>query len=163
MLLGHATLRNLSRYSAYHERTFARWYARDFDLVSLNQAAIIRVIPPAHEQALVIDASFVPQSGKKTSGLDRFWNGRHSRTEKGQAMMSRHTGDLETLHQNEIEIRAALAKPDERRVFGIVVPGFRLRHGGKFQDDYETRQGAGTLQPFHGLPSDQILPTVFRH
>jgi hypothetical protein len=32
---------------------------------------------------LVIDASFVSKSGKKTSGLDRFWNGSHSRTEKG--------------------------------------------------------------------------------
>ena len=83
MLPGHATFRNLSRYSAYHERTFARWYARDFDFVSLNKAAIIQVIPPAHEQALVLDASFVPKSGKKTYGLDRFWNGSHSRTEKG--------------------------------------------------------------------------------
>ena len=35
MLPGHATFRNLSRYSVYHERTFARWYARDFDFVSL--------------------------------------------------------------------------------------------------------------------------------
>ena len=83
MLPGHATCRNLSRYSAYHERTFARWYARDFDFVSLNKAVITQVIPPAHEQALVIDASFVPKSGKKTYGLDRFWNGSHSRTEKG--------------------------------------------------------------------------------
>jgi DDE superfamily endonuclease len=83
MFPGHATFRNLSRYSAYHERTFARWYARDFDFVSLNKAAIIQVIPPEHEQALVLDASFVPKSGKKTYGLDRFWNGSHSRTEKG--------------------------------------------------------------------------------
>lgn len=83
MLPGHATFRNLSRYRAYHERTFARWYARDFDFVSLNKAAIIQVIPPAHEQALVIDASFVPKSGKQTYGLDRFWNGSHSRTEQG--------------------------------------------------------------------------------
>jgi DDE superfamily endonuclease len=83
MLPGHATFRHLSRYSAYHERTFARWYARDFDFVSLHKAAIIHVIPPDHEQALVIDASFVPKSGKKTYGLDRFWNGSHSRTEKG--------------------------------------------------------------------------------
>jgi hypothetical protein len=30
-----------------------------------------------------MDASFVPKSGKKTYGLDRFWNGTHSRTEKG--------------------------------------------------------------------------------
>lgn len=83
MLPGHATFRNLSRYSSYHERTFARWYASDFDFVSLNKAAITRVIPPKHEQALVIDASFVPKSGKQTYGLDRFWNGSHSRTEKG--------------------------------------------------------------------------------
>jgi hypothetical protein len=83
MLPGHATFRNLSRYGVYHERTFARWYARGFDFVSLNKAAITQVVPPTHEQALVIDASFVPKSGKKTYGLDRFWNGSHARTEKG--------------------------------------------------------------------------------
>ena len=83
MLPGHATFRNLSRYSPYHERTFARWYARDFDWVSLNKTAITEVVPPEHGQALVMDASFVPKSGKQTYGLDRFWNGSHSRTEKG--------------------------------------------------------------------------------
>lgn len=83
MLPGHATFRNLSRYSPYHERTFARWYARDFDWVSLNKAAITEVVSPAHAQALVMDASFVPKSGKATYGLDRFWNGSHSRPEKG--------------------------------------------------------------------------------
>ena len=41
------------------------------------------MIPPEHEQAVVIDASFVPKSGKKTYGLDRFWNGSHGRSEKG--------------------------------------------------------------------------------
>jgi DDE superfamily endonuclease len=83
MLPGHATFRHLSRYSPSHERTFARWYARDFDFVSLNKAAITAVVPTEHEQALVMDASFVPKSGKKTYGLDHFWNGSHSRTEKG--------------------------------------------------------------------------------
>jgi len=83
MLPGHATFRNLSRYSPYHERTFSRWYAADFDFVSLNKAAIIRMMPSDHEQALVIDASFVPKSGKETYGLDRFWNGSHGRTETG--------------------------------------------------------------------------------
>src|SRR4030095_10599499 len=47
------------------------------------QAAITEVVPPEHDQALVMDASFVPKSGKHTYGLDRFWNGSHSRTEKG--------------------------------------------------------------------------------
>jgi hypothetical protein len=83
MIPGHATFRNMSRYSPYHERTFARWYDTPFDWVSFNKAAITEVIPPDHEQALIIDASFVPKSGKHTYGLDRFWNGSHSRTEKG--------------------------------------------------------------------------------
>lgn len=83
MLPGHATFRNLSRYSPYHERTFSRWYGRTLDWVSLNKGAITEVVPPEHEQALVMDASFVPKSGKHTYGLDRFWNGSHSRAEKG--------------------------------------------------------------------------------
>ena len=83
MLPGHATFRNLSRYSTYQEKTFARWYTRDFDFVSLNKAAITAVVPATHAQALGMDASFVPKSGKQTYGLDRFWHGSHSRTEKG--------------------------------------------------------------------------------
>ena len=83
MLPGHATFRNMSRYSPYHERTFARWYDTNLDWVALNKAAIIEIVPADHEQALIIDASFVSKSGKHTYGLDRFWNGSHSRTEKG--------------------------------------------------------------------------------
>jgi DDE superfamily endonuclease len=86
MLQGHATFRHLSRYSSYHERTFSRWYARDFAFVSLNKTAITRVIAPDHEQALVLDARFVAKSGKKTSGLGRFWHNRHRRTAKGLAI-----------------------------------------------------------------------------
>jgi hypothetical protein len=83
MLPGRVTFRHRSRYSPYQEKTFARWYAKGFDFVSLNKAAIAEVIPPTHEQALVMDASFVSKSGQHTYGLDRFWNGSHSRTEKG--------------------------------------------------------------------------------
>ena len=83
MLPGHATFRNLSRYSSYHERTFYRWYDQDFDFVALNKAAITQVIAPEHQQALVIDASFIPKSGAHTYGLDRFWNSRQRRSEKG--------------------------------------------------------------------------------
>jgi hypothetical protein len=40
MLPGHATFRNMSRYSPYHERTFSRWYDTSFDWVSFNKVAI---------------------------------------------------------------------------------------------------------------------------
>ena len=82
MLPGHATFRNLSRYSSYHERTFARWYGRPFDFVALNKAAITQVIAPDHQQALVIDASFIPKSGTHTYGLERFWNSRQRAVKK---------------------------------------------------------------------------------
>ena len=83
MLPGHATFRNLSRYSSYHERTFSRWYDRRFDFVALSKAVITQVIEPEHQQALVIDASFIPKSGAHTYGLERFWNSHHQRSEKG--------------------------------------------------------------------------------
>jgi DDE superfamily endonuclease len=86
MLPGHATCRTMSRYSPYHARTCARWYGRHFDGVSLTQAAITVVVPPEPEQALVMDASLVPKSGKHTYGLDRCWNGSHSRADKGLAL-----------------------------------------------------------------------------
>jgi DDE superfamily endonuclease len=83
MVPGRVTFRNLSRYSPYHEKTFARWFARDVDFVSLNHAAIIEVVPAYHEHVLAFDPSFVPKSGQPTPGLDMFWNGAHSRAEKG--------------------------------------------------------------------------------
>ena len=83
MLPGRVTFRNLSRYSSYHEKTFARWFARDFDFVSLNHAAIVEVVAPSHEHILAFDPSFVPKSGQRTYGLDMFWHGAHSRAEKG--------------------------------------------------------------------------------
>jgi len=83
MLPEHVTFRNLSRYSPYHEKTFARRFATAVDFVALNKAAMMRVVPQDHEQALVLDASFIPKSGKHTYGLARFWNGTQSRMEKG--------------------------------------------------------------------------------
>ena len=66
MLPGHATFRNPSRYSPYPERTCSRWYGRVFDWVSLNKSAITEVVAAEHEQAWVMDASFVPKSGQHT-------------------------------------------------------------------------------------------------
>ena len=111
MLPGHATFRNMRRYSPYHARTFARWYGRNFDWVSLNQAAITEVVPPEHEQTLVMDASFVPKSGQHTyglripvipatqSGAKRFWLdfGDTGQESPGHRLWTPSTGRLWTL------------------------------------------------------------------
>jgi hypothetical protein len=80
---GPITFRNLSRYSCYHEKTFARGFSREFDWVALNKEAIEQVVPAEHEQALVLDASVIPKSGHCPWGLDRFWHGTVNRAEKG--------------------------------------------------------------------------------
>ncbi|MEE4377748.1 MAG: hypothetical protein V2J55_09595 [Candidatus Competibacteraceae bacterium] len=36
-----------------------------------------------HEQALVMDASFIGKNGRDTYGLDQFWNGCAARAERG--------------------------------------------------------------------------------
>ena len=86
MLPGHAPCRQLSRYRASHERTFARGDDRAFDFGALNKAAMTPVVPPEHPPALVIDASFIPNRGPPTDGLDRFWNRHPQRREKGRAI-----------------------------------------------------------------------------
>ncbi len=98
MVPGPITFRNLSRYSGYHEKTVARGFARTLDWVVLNREAIAQGVPPEHEQALVLDASFLAKSGRQTHGLDRFWNGSAGRAEKGLEISALAWLDI-TAHQ----------------------------------------------------------------
>jgi DDE superfamily endonuclease len=112
LLPGHVTFRNLSRYSPYHEKTFARWFARDFDFVSLNHAAIIEVVAPSHEHVLAFDPSFVAKSGKRTYGLDMFWNGAHSRAEKGLEIATLAWVDVTQNSAYALSVEQTPAAPD---------------------------------------------------
>lgn len=73
---------SLARHSNLSERTFRRNFRRKFDFSELNRQIIEKclVLPPV---AACQDASFIKKSGKHTFGLDKFWNGSHSRAEKG--------------------------------------------------------------------------------
>ena len=73
---------SLARHSNLSERTFRRNFRRKFDFAELNRHIIEKclVSPPV---AVAQDASFIKKSGKHTFGLDKFWNGSHSRAEKG--------------------------------------------------------------------------------
>ena len=90
---GKINFRNLSRYSHYSERTYARQFDKSFNFMAFNRAIINDCIDqdpdqdPDQDQApariLALDASFIPKSGNKTYGLDYFFNGCHCKTEKG--------------------------------------------------------------------------------
>jgi DDE superfamily endonuclease len=94
LLPGHATLRNFSRYSSDHEKTFARQFAKPFDFVARNQAAIVTVVPAEQAPALGLDASCIAKSGQQTDGLDRFWNSCHGRAERGLEISVRGWVDI---------------------------------------------------------------------
>ena len=82
-LRGRANFRNLSRYSDYHEKTFSRWYRRDFDFVEFNRLSLLPLGKAETTLVAATDCSFTPKSGKHTDGLGMFYNGVRGKAEKG--------------------------------------------------------------------------------
>jgi len=82
LLRGKMTFRNVSRYSALHEKTYARHFHTVFDFTSYNHLAITTLLPVQTPKIGVIDCTVVPKSGKRTYGLDLFYHSSHNRPEK---------------------------------------------------------------------------------
>ena len=80
---GRSNFRNLSRYGTYCERTIARQFRRQFDWPLFNQLLMLKALPPDHSLIAAQDASFIPKSGKRTFGLDHFFNACAGRAERG--------------------------------------------------------------------------------
>lgn len=80
---GKVNFRNLSRYSDYCEKTYARHYRRTFAFVEFNQHLINEIVPADHELLGVMDCSFIPKSGKETYGLGNFYNSSQDKATKG--------------------------------------------------------------------------------
>ena len=80
-LQGKANYLNLSRYMDYDERTLRRHAQQAFPFETLNTQLAAATL--SGRCVLAGDATFVYKSGKKTFGLDRFWNGCASRVERG--------------------------------------------------------------------------------
>jgi DDE superfamily endonuclease len=82
-LRGRVNYRNLARYGHYSERTYSRQFQKSFSWIEFHAKTIQAAVPPTHELVAAQDASFIPKSGKKTYGLDKFYNGCASRPERG--------------------------------------------------------------------------------
>jgi len=80
---GKVNFTNLSRYSGLRERTYRRAFKQRVDFAALNAAVIKAAIAENHALIAVMDCSFIAKSGKQTFGIDRFYNGSHSRVERG--------------------------------------------------------------------------------
>ncbi len=82
-LRGPVTLRNLSRYGDYSERTLARQFRAAFDWTAFHRLTCARVVTKADVWIAAQDASFLPKSGQHTFGLGSFFNGCAGRPERG--------------------------------------------------------------------------------
>lgn len=80
---GKVNFFNLSRYSDYSEKSFRRQFRRRFDFMQFNLCAVSKLKPSRQPFLVGQDASFIPKSGKRTYGLEYFFNGCASRAERG--------------------------------------------------------------------------------
>ena len=94
-LRGKVTFRNLSRYSGLSARTYARQFGQSFDFIGFNRALIDQAIRADGPRLVVFDPCFIPKAGKHTPELAYFWNGSHSRAEKGLEVSTFGVIDLE--------------------------------------------------------------------
>lgn len=82
-LYGKGNFTNLARFSTYNESTFRRNFAKHFNWLLFNYELIRMYNSSIHISIAAIDCSFIPKSGKKTFGLDKFWSGVSNTTLKG--------------------------------------------------------------------------------
>jgi len=75
--------RNLSRYSDYNEKTYSRWFRRDFDFVEFNNLSLVEINNNNNILIAAVDCSFINKSSKQTYGLDKFYNGKQGKAENG--------------------------------------------------------------------------------
>jgi hypothetical protein len=80
---GRINFLNLSRHSSLSEKTYRRQFRTEFAFISFNQSAIKQAAPDESIQLFAQDTTFSTKSGKRTYGLDHFWNGSASKAEKG--------------------------------------------------------------------------------
>ncbi len=109
---GKINFRNMSRYSDLSEETYSRHYAKPFDFVGFNRQVINEAIGTESERIIAYDPSFVVKSGKKTYGLNYFWNGCHNRPEKGLEISSVGIVDIETNTGFALSVRQTIPLQD---------------------------------------------------
>jgi hypothetical protein len=93
---GKVNFLHLSRYSQRTERSYRRQFKKQFDFAQFNAEVIIAATSLHHSMIAVMDCSFITKSGRKTFGLDQFYNGSHNRVERGLEVSLVAVVDVET-------------------------------------------------------------------
>jgi hypothetical protein len=112
---GKANFRNLSRYSDLSEKTFSRWYKRDFCFLEFNRRIIEDEIGQWSVKIAAMDASFMAKAGKHTESLGKFWNGCRGKSEKGLEISAVVIVHLTTNTAYTLDVRLVMGGSEETK------------------------------------------------
>jgi IS4 transposase len=107
---GKVNFSNLSRYSNLSERTYRRQFAESFDFTSFNAVLIEEAINPQSRKIAAMDCSFIPKSGKQSYGVDYYYNGSASKSEKGQEISVISIVDVDSHQGYTLSVQQTAAK-----------------------------------------------------
>lgn len=82
LIHGKINFSTLGRHSELNEKTYRRWFEKDFDFLKFNLACISQR-PEQGELVAIMDASHIAKSGTKTFGLGKFYSGCIGKAVKG--------------------------------------------------------------------------------
>jgi hypothetical protein len=112
VVCGKVNFTNLSRYSGLNEKTYRRHFQQVFDFTAFNLAIVEQERSGTQPLLLVMDSSYIAKSGKKTAGIDWYWNGCHSRCEKGLEVSLVGVVNVETEVAYALSAQQTLASVD---------------------------------------------------
>ena len=114
VVCGKVNFTNLSRYSHFHEKTYRRHFKAAFDFTAFNVELVCLAQGSSSAQPLllVMDGSFIAKSGKKTEGIDWYWNGCASRAEKGLEISLIGVVDIATETAYAVSAQQTLAQTE---------------------------------------------------
>ncbi|MGH7928126.1 MAG: transposase [Candidatus Binatia bacterium] len=109
-LQGRINFTNMARFSVLHEQTFRRHFACAFDWVAFNLVVLRLRAHPEEPLIGVFDTSFLPKSGKKTYGLDKFFSSTAKATRTGLEVSL--LGVIATTSRRTFALDATQTPPD---------------------------------------------------
>ena len=110
IVCGKVNFSNLSRYSNLSERTYRRQFAEAFDYTRFNSGVIEQAVSTDSRAIAAMDCSFISKSGKQTYGLDYFYNGSASKSEKGLEISVIAIVDVNTHQGYTLSVQQTAAK-----------------------------------------------------
>jgi hypothetical protein len=92
------------------ERTYRRQFAEAFDYTRFNGEVIDQAVSKNSRAIAAMDCSFIPKSGKQTYGIDYFYNGSASKSEKGLEISVIAIVDVDTHQGYTLSVQQTAAR-----------------------------------------------------